>query len=274
MINLQWGTQKNGQIDSSLLIDVSGRGDYLEPTAAVQWRRMVAACAAATGVTLRPASGSSAYRPVAIQQQFYANYLKYGSPVAAVPGTSNHGWARAVDITGYEGNTIWRSPRTGTKYAVNLTVWNWLQAHAGEYGYGWATGDSSGEAWHWESLTAAGTSVAGGSSSTLTEGWLMALTDAEQRELLENTRAIITLSGMTKDAIFKGVVAGQYADPTIKLDGRSTLPGGLLVMASMTRDATLNDATQGAPRDGAVPGIQHIQATLKKITDKLGITTP
>ncbi len=150
MINLQWGTQKNGQIDTHLLVDVSGRGDYLEPTAAAQWKRMVAACKAATGVTLAPAPGSSAYRPLSIQQDFYAKRQAYLAgkgpyfPVAAVPGTSNHGWGRAIDLTGYEGNA---------------QVWAWLQSHAGEFGYDWATGRASGEDWHWECLTPPGTPI-------------------------------------------------------------------------------------------------------------------
>lgn len=165
MINLQWGTGKNGQLDTSALDDVSGRGDFMESTAAHQFLAMRQACHDATGVWLNPAPGSSCYRPMAIQQSFYAAYTAYlrGGPwaaVAAIPGTSNHGWARAIDITGYEGSATWRSPRTGRSYAVNLKVWNWLLAHAAEYGFDWATGDSSGEAWHWECLTAPGTAVA------------------------------------------------------------------------------------------------------------------
>lgn len=157
MINLQWGTQKNGQIDTHLLVDVSGRGDYLEPTAAALWKRMVAACKAATGVTLAPAPGSSAYRPLSIQQDFYAKRQAYLAgkgpyfPVAAVPGTSNHGWGRAIDLTGYEGNA---------------KVWAWLQGHAGEFGYDWATGRASGEDWHWECLTPPGTSIASDGNHT------------------------------------------------------------------------------------------------------------
>lgn len=166
MNDLAWGGHTNGSIPSADLVDVSGLGDYLEPTAASQFVNLVAACHAATGVTLRPAPGSSAYRPLSIQQSFYAQREAYLAgtgpffPTAAYPGTSNHGWARAVDITGYEGSTRWRSPRTGTVYAVHLTVWNWLLAHAADYGFDWTTGDYSSEAWHWESLTPPGTAVA------------------------------------------------------------------------------------------------------------------
>lgn len=172
MINLAWGGHTNGAIDTSLLVDVTGRGDYMEPTAAADWVALSTACLRATGVLLTAAPGSSANRPLGIQNEFYAAYRRYlaggpYAPVAAVPGTSNHGWARAIDITGYEGNSLWISPRTGNRYYVNLPVWNWLQAHAAEYGYDWATGDSSGEAWHWESLTTPGTTTAGVNGATI-----------------------------------------------------------------------------------------------------------
>ncbi|MFF1875529.1 D-alanyl-D-alanine carboxypeptidase family protein [Kitasatospora herbaricolor] len=172
MINLAWGGLTNGAIPTSRLVDVSGREDYLEPTAAAQWLWMRTDLHAATGVWINPAPGSSCNRSRATQDAFYASYRSYlaggpYAPVAAVPGTSNHGWARAIDITGYEGNDTWTSPRTGRTYRVNLRVWNWLLAHAHEYGFDWATGDSSGEAWHWESLTPPGTTVAGDITGTV-----------------------------------------------------------------------------------------------------------
>jgi hypothetical protein len=176
MINLQWGGLTNGKIDTSILVDVSGKGDYLEPTAAQKFLAMRDALHAATGVWINPAPGSSCYRPYATQVAFYAAYQSGTGNVAAVPGTSNHGWGRAVDITGYESSTA---------------VWNWLLTHAGEYGYSWATGQASGERWHWESLTPPGTSTAStGAATPITEGFLMALTDAEQAEVLNAVRQL------------------------------------------------------------------------------------
>jgi hypothetical protein len=142
MINLQWGGLTNGYIPSSLLVDVSGRGDYLEPTAAYWWLRMRQDCFNATGRWINPAPGSSAYRPYYLQQEFYNDYINGHGNVAAYPGTSNHGWGRAIDLTGYESSSA---------------VWNWLQAYAPNYGYNWATGQASGERWHWESLSTPGT---------------------------------------------------------------------------------------------------------------------
>lgn len=163
-MSLAWGGHINGHIDTGVLVDVSGRGDYLEPAGAAKWLQLVAACKAATGITLAPASGSSAYRPEAIQEEFFTErYVrvsynsglwwsgsywvkKPGQATAAIPGTSNHGWGRAIDLTGYEGRPV---------------VWAWLLAHAAEFGYDWATGRASGEQWHWESLTPPST-VSGG----------------------------------------------------------------------------------------------------------------
>ncbi|MFF9565721.1 D-alanyl-D-alanine carboxypeptidase family protein [Leifsonia sp. NPDC014704] len=164
MINLQWGTQKNGQIDRLLLVDVSGRGDYLEPTAAAQFKRMQAAIRRDVGFDLQPAPGSSAYRPASIQIDFFTErYTKVayntglwwngsywtkkpGVAVAAIPETSNHGWARAVDLNISQ---------------LDKKAWAWMLAHAAEYGFSWATGKASGEDWHWECLTPPGTAVAG-----------------------------------------------------------------------------------------------------------------
>lgn len=190
MINLAWGGLSNGRIDTSLLVDVSGRGDYLERTAAAQFLAMRNACFAGTGHWINPAPGSSAYRPYATQVSFYAAYQAGTGNVAAVPGTSNHGWGRAVDITGYEGNDLRRGP-SGRSYRVNAIVWDWLIAHAGAYGYSWGTGDASGEAWHWESLNTPGTTTTASSGSTpIREGFLMALTDAEQAEVLNCIRQL------------------------------------------------------------------------------------
>ena len=62
---------------------------------------------------------------------------------AAVPGTSVHGWGRAVDFED--------GPRELT---FSSTGYQWLQANAARFGFvhpAWAEPDgSSPEAWHWE----------------------------------------------------------------------------------------------------------------------------
>jgi LAS superfamily LD-carboxypeptidase LdcB len=61
--------------------------------------------------------------------------------LAAVPGTSNHGWALAVDLCG--GIHIAGTPQ-----------WTWMTANAGRFGFvqpDWARpGAEKPEPWHWE----------------------------------------------------------------------------------------------------------------------------
>lgn len=177
MINLAWGGYTNGEIPTTALVDVSGRGDYLEPTAAANFLRMQAAILRDVGFDLQPAAGSSANRSEATQITFFTQrYTKVpyntglwwngsywtknaGASVAAIPRTSNHGWARAIDLN-------------ISRY--DTAAWAWMQAHAHEYGYDWATGEASGEDWHWESLTTPGTAVAGDGSPITLEDELSA----------------------------------------------------------------------------------------------------
>ncbi len=61
--------------------------------------------------------------------------------VTAVPGTSNHGWALAVDLC--DGINVFGTPQ-----------WTWMVQHAGRFGFvqpAWAGrhGDKP-EPWHWE----------------------------------------------------------------------------------------------------------------------------
>jgi hypothetical protein len=137
MINLAWGGYSNGRLPLSALVQVTSKPDYLEYSTSVAWAHMQKDCAAATGKWITIAPGSSAYRDYTQQVYFYNQYIHNHGNVAAVPGTSNHGWGRAIDITGYESSDA---------------VWNWLLANAGKYGFSWQTGRASGERWHWESL--------------------------------------------------------------------------------------------------------------------------
>ncbi|MCA9601125.1 MAG: M15 family metallopeptidase [Myxococcales bacterium] len=50
---------------------------------------------------------------------------------AATPGTSNHGWGMAVDLV------------------IGPGTYQWLSAHATEYGFDNAEGARAGENWHW-----------------------------------------------------------------------------------------------------------------------------
>ena len=58
-----------------------------------------------------------------------------------MPGTSNHGWGQAVDLSG------------GIQ-SFGSAEFTWMQANAGKYGWKppeWAqAGGSKPEPWHWE----------------------------------------------------------------------------------------------------------------------------
>jgi len=70
----------------------------------------------------------------------------YGAE-AATPGTSNHGWAVAIDV----------GTRAFRRIAFDDDTWNWLNANAGRFGWAqpaWARRNGSlPEAWHWEFTT-------------------------------------------------------------------------------------------------------------------------
>jgi hypothetical protein len=89
-----------------------------------------------------------------------------------VPGQSNHGWARALDVTGFESRA---------------DVWASMNRRAAECGLSNATGQDSGERWHWECVLPPTTTASLG-ATPITEGFLMALTDAEQAEVLNAVR--------------------------------------------------------------------------------------
>src|SRR6516164_4756447 len=54
------------------------------------------------GVELLPTGSKSSYRTFAQQQELYNLYQQGKAPLAAIPGTSNHGWGLAVDVATYE----------------------------------------------------------------------------------------------------------------------------------------------------------------------------
>lgn len=161
MVNLAWGGYSNGQIPVDHLTEFMP-GYRLESTAAAQFMRMRQACYDATGCWINPAPQydiPSSYRDLSAQWAAWNLYQSGRGNIAAYPGGSNHGWARAIDLTGYE-NT-------------SNGVWAWLQLHAAEFGYsnatGAATGTPPGERWHWECLTNPGTTIAGGNAKPLQE---------------------------------------------------------------------------------------------------------
>ena len=130
----QWGGYPNGLIPPSAMCDLGLPGHRLRCDAAAAYRAMAAAFAADRGESL---CITDSYRTYASQLRLYGEK----PALAAVPGTSNHGWGLAVDLCG-------GIERFGTpQYA-------WLVANAGRFGWlhpEWADpGNGREEPWHWE----------------------------------------------------------------------------------------------------------------------------
>lgn len=137
--------QKNGDLDPSLLQHIPG--GQLHHLAAEAWRKVLVA-AAADGLTLKPTSPVDTYRgyntQVALFKKRYDRtpsdtdskvwngvqyWLKPGYAMAAVPGTSNHGWGLAIDVN----------------LGGDDTRLKWLLAHAPMFGWSW---EAQSEPWH------------------------------------------------------------------------------------------------------------------------------
>lgn len=87
---------------------------------------------------------TSCYRDHDMQQWWRDYYCGQGScGYAAVPGTSVHGWGRAVDFE-----------QGGQELEFGMSGYEWLVAHASAFGFaqpGWAQpSGGSPEPWHWE----------------------------------------------------------------------------------------------------------------------------
>ena len=123
----------NGQLGEDDLCSI-GDGHWLRPDAAATYVAMDAAYAAAFGA---PMCITDSYRNYGAQESLY-----WQKPnLAAVPGSSNHGWGLAVDLfCGVE--------------AYSSAQHAWLDEHGDEFGWvnpGWAqSGGSRPEPWHWE----------------------------------------------------------------------------------------------------------------------------
>ena len=109
----------NGRLTSSELTAIpSGR---LEHNAARGWN------AGPAKAGLLPLGPQSSYRDYSNQQYFWNLYQSGRGNLAAFPGTSNHGWGKAVDL-----KAPWMR--------------NWIDAHGAKYG--WKKVEAPSEWWH------------------------------------------------------------------------------------------------------------------------------
>ena len=138
----------NGRVDPARIEAVEGSCG-LARGAALSFRLLLAEARAA-GVALVP---EDCYRSLDGQVGARQGSCAQGRcPCAARPGTSNHGWGKAVDLATADGPL--------TSFAA--PAYGWLRAHAGRYGWnhpGWARPGGGGcpEPWHWEWVGDGGT---------------------------------------------------------------------------------------------------------------------
>jgi D-alanyl-D-alanine carboxypeptidase/NlpC/P60 family len=129
-----WGGYPNGLIPPSAMCPLGTAGHSLRCDAAAAYRAMSAAFAGAFGT---PICITDSYRTYAGQVRLYGQK----PALAAVPGTSNHGWGLAVDLCG--GIQTFGTPE-----------YNWMKVNSGRFGYlhpDWAEpGNGREEPWHWE----------------------------------------------------------------------------------------------------------------------------
>ena len=129
-----WGGYPNGLIPPSAMCPLGAAGHSLRCDAAAAYRAMSAAFEGAFGT---PICITDSYRTYAGQVRLYGQK----PALAAVPGTSNHGWGLAVDLCG------------GIQ-TFGTAQYNWLKANSGRFGFlhpDWAEpGNGREEPWHWE----------------------------------------------------------------------------------------------------------------------------
>jgi LAS superfamily LD-carboxypeptidase LdcB len=130
----------NGFLPSSLLHTYSSQCKIYKP-AAGSLADMLAA-AHRDGVNLQPVECYRSYAGQVYQRNYWCGVGICAN--AAVPGTSNHGWGKAVDLRDQNGSLSWGS--VGYKWMVaNASAWGWN--HPG----------GVNEAWHWEWVGDGGT---------------------------------------------------------------------------------------------------------------------
>lgn len=113
---------ENGRVPSSDLASIPG--GELRKDAAAAWN----APGGPASAGLRPGGSMSSYRTYDEQVYLYDLYLHHGGNLAAVPGTSNHGWGIAIDCpNGWEQS--------------------WLREHGAKFG--WEKTEAFSEPWHW-----------------------------------------------------------------------------------------------------------------------------
>ena len=131
------GVGTNGCLDPATLCVVQ-RDQLLNCKAVEPFNELSAAFEAKFGHGLYVDCG---YRNFDAQQAMFA---RYGSPRAAIPGKSNHGWGLAIDLPDWEYPSEY-PPGQAAEIKYGTPQENWLIAHAPKFGWHF---DVQGEPWH------------------------------------------------------------------------------------------------------------------------------
>lgn len=111
----------NGKLSKSELAPIPG--GELRKDAAAAWN----APGGPADAGLRPTGSRSSYRTYDEQVELYKLYQEGRGALAAIPGTSNHGWGIAVDL-------------------AEQWMRDWMDAHGAKYG--WRKTEALSEWWH------------------------------------------------------------------------------------------------------------------------------
>ncbi|HLS73891.1 MAG TPA: M15 family metallopeptidase [Actinomycetaceae bacterium] len=115
----------NGQIPEQALVPIDDTGHRLWAPAAVQFQQLIAE-ASAQGITI---GINDSYRTIERQHELVPRLGLYNEGgLAAVPGTSRHGWGLAVDLQ------------------LNGEAQAWMRDNAERFGF---VEDTPREPWHW-----------------------------------------------------------------------------------------------------------------------------
>jgi hypothetical protein len=153
--------QPNGRLPSNLLVKPGFPGrplGLLHPLASQAWLALARDVKANFSEVLTVTSTGDAYRDYNRQVTTFTTrytttrlpgrpskvwngvtyWQKPGTAMAAVPGTSNHGWGLAVDTCLYRDNVV-------VGITANMAMFNWMQLNAFRYGLSW---EAQSEPWH------------------------------------------------------------------------------------------------------------------------------
>ena len=135
----------NGRFSDTELAEIPG--GRLEKEAAANWLALRRTGGKELGVWIAPIGPRGSYRTYADQEYFWQLYQSGRGNLAARPGTSNHGWGRAVDLAA-PASMRPVIDRFGAPYG-----WRWGEArsenwHVTYYGGGKAGADELGKQDH------------------------------------------------------------------------------------------------------------------------------